>query len=89
MYKLLIRAFPGWYRGNSVYALFPFTTPDKNLEILTKQGYVDEYSYDKPFFVGPPVPVITWKGVTDVLTDQAKFKVPCEFQTLAPPKAER
>jgi hypothetical protein len=88
MYKLLIRAFPGWYRANSVYALFPFTTPDKNQEIFTKQGHVDDYSYDKPSFGGPPIPVITWKGVTDVLTDQTKFKVPCEFQTLVPLKAK-
>jgi hypothetical protein len=85
MYKLLIRAFPGWYRADSVYALFPFTTPDKNREIFTKQGYVDDYSYDKPSLVGPPVPVITWKGVTDVLTDQTRFKVPCKFKTLAGP----
>jgi len=89
MYKLLIRAFPGWYRANSVYGLFPFTTPDKNREIFTKQGHVGDYSYDKPSFIGPPVPVITWKGVTDVLTDQTRFKVPCKFQTLAPPKIER
>jgi len=76
MYKLLMRAFPGWHRANSVYALFPFTTPEKNKEIFTKQGHAADYSYDPPSFVGPPIPVITWQGVVDVLSDQTKFKVP-------------
>lgn len=79
MYKLLMRAFPGFHRANSVYALFPFTTPEKNREIFTKQGHADDYSYDLPSFIGAPIPVITWQGVVDVLNDQEKFKVPCEF----------
>lgn len=29
MYKLLMNAFPDFYRGNSVYAMFPFTFPDE------------------------------------------------------------
>lgn len=76
MYKLLMRAFPGFHRANSVYALFPFTTPEKNREIFTKQGHPDDYSYDPPSFIGAPIPVITWQGVVDVLSDQEKFKVP-------------
>ncbi|KAG0652625.1 9,12-octadecadienoate 8-hydroperoxide 8R-isomerase [Hyphodiscus hymeniophilus] len=76
MYKLLMRAFPGWHRANSVYALFPFTTPDKNREILTKQGKASSYSYDPPSFVAPPVPVLSWQGVVDVLSNQTNFKVP-------------
>jgi hypothetical protein len=83
MYKLLMRAFPGFHRANSVYALFPFTTPDKNREIFTKQGHANDYSYDPPSFIGPPIPVITWQGVVDVLNDQERFKVPCELKTLA------
>ena len=78
MYKLLMRAFPGWHRPNSVYALFPFTTPDKNREILTSQGRADDYNYDPPSFVESPIPVLTWQGVVDVLSDQTKFKVPCK-----------
>jgi hypothetical protein len=79
MYKLLMRAFPGWHRANSVYALFPFTTPQKNQEIFSKQHHSDDYNYDPPSFIGAPVPVVTWQGVTAVLADQAKFKVPCKW----------
>ncbi|EEP79774.1 hypothetical protein UREG_04620 [Uncinocarpus reesii 1704] len=76
LYKLLMRALPGWYRPNSVYALFPFTIPEKNREIFEQLGTVDEYSYDAPSFIGPPIPVITWRGVVDVLSNQDRFKVP-------------
>jgi hypothetical protein len=34
MHKLLRAAFPGKYADNSVYALFPFTTPARTREVL-------------------------------------------------------
>ncbi|KAI9928451.1 hypothetical protein MW887_002496 [Aspergillus wentii] len=76
MYKLLMRAFPGWYRPNSVYALYPFTTPDGNLEIFEKTNKAKYLDFTKPSFVGLPVAVTTWKGVVDVLNDQQRFHVP-------------
>ncbi|KAL1639238.1 hypothetical protein SLS58_008080 [Diplodia intermedia] len=77
MYKLLMRAFPGFYRANSVYALYPFNTPERMRELFAKHGspHNIELNYDPPKFVGPPVPVITWKSVVDVLHDQQRFKV--------------
>jgi hypothetical protein len=77
MYKLLMRAFPGWYRPNSVYALYPFTTVKGNLEILQKRGTVGDFDFSKPSFVSPPIPITTWQGVVDVLNDKEHFKVPC------------
>ncbi|KAF4545835.1 Heme peroxidase family protein [Lasiodiplodia theobromae] len=38
LYKLLMRAFPGWYRPNSIYALYPFTTPQKTLKVFGEIG---------------------------------------------------
>ncbi|EKG17339.1 Cytochrome P450 [Macrophomina phaseolina MS6] len=77
MYKLLMRAFPGWYRANSVYALYPFSTPERTREVFAKRTpHNIELNYDAPVFVGPPIPVTTWKGVVDVLHDQQRFKVP-------------
>ncbi|KAL4780368.1 heme peroxidase [Aspergillus varians] len=76
MYKLLMRAFPGWYEPNSVYALYPFTTPEKNQEILMKYGRADTLNFKRPSYTRPAVPVITWKGVTDLLNDQRSFHVP-------------
>lgn len=80
MYKLLMRAFPGWYRNNSVYAMYPFSTPDRTREIFHKNGLPHgiQLSYDQPQFVPPPVPVLSYKSVINVLNNQQSFKVPCE-----------
>ncbi|KAG9254518.1 heme peroxidase family protein [Emericellopsis atlantica] len=76
MYKLLMRAFPAWYRANSVYALYPFTTPEGIKETFSSQVNAPDVSYDKPLFVGPPTPVLSWVGVTNTLADQAELHVP-------------
>jgi hypothetical protein len=82
MYKLLMRAFPSWFRGDSVYAMFPFTVPEETREILRSLGKEQDYSYEKPAFVSQPQAILTWEGVTSVLDDQATFKVPCELWRL-------
>jgi hypothetical protein len=79
MYKLLMRAFPGWYRANSVYALYPFTTPEANFEAFKKLGTSQDFDFNKPSFIGPPTPITSWQGVVDVLSDQEHFHVPCEI----------
>ncbi|KAG8406472.1 hypothetical protein J3458_021304 [Metarhizium acridum] len=76
MYKLLMRAFPGWYRANSIYALYPFTTPEANLETFKKLGTSQRFDFGKPSFIGRPTPITTWQGVVDVLSDQERFHVP-------------
>ena len=48
MYKLLVKAFPGVYRQNSVYALFPFTVPQENRRILQTLGEDELYHFEKP-----------------------------------------
>lgn len=80
IYKLLMRAFPGWYRANSVYALYPFSTPDRMKEIFSKNGipYKIPISYDSPVFISSPIPITTWQGVVDILHDQKLFKGPCK-----------
>ncbi|KAL4935916.1 hypothetical protein BDV06DRAFT_217065 [Aspergillus oleicola] len=64
MYKLLMRAFPDWYGANSVYALYPFTTPTRLREIFMmyrKTGATLDYT--RPTYARPPVQVSTWSGV--------------------------
>jgi hypothetical protein len=73
--KLLIRAYPGWYRSNSVYTLFPLTIPSENRAILKAKGIEDEYTYDPPRFIPPPTVVTTWQGVVDVLRNPDDFRV--------------
>lgn len=79
MYKLLMRAFPGWYQPNSVYALYPFVTPGKSREVMEKYMKLKDLDFGRPSKTPPPVPVTTWKGVTKLLEDQKRFRVPCMF----------
>lgn len=76
MHKLLMRAFPNFYRANSVYAMFPFVVPSKNEEILTRLGIAEDYSFTRPSFLKLPSPVLSWGGVVSVLSDKVKYKVP-------------
>jgi hypothetical protein len=87
MHKLLMRAFPGWYRANSVYALYPFTTPEGTKEIFTKQGTLQEFDFGLPAYIGPPRPITTWQGAVDTLKDQEHFRVPCKLLLLTPPSS--
>ena len=79
-----MRALPNWYRGNSVYAMFPFVVPEENRKILKKLNMDQLYSFDRPSFIGLPTAIKTWEGVTNVLKDQAGFKVPCASSQCAP-----
>ncbi|KAI1880063.1 hypothetical protein JX265_001684 [Neoarthrinium moseri] len=75
MYKLLMRAFPSFYRSNSVYALYPFNTPGKIKEIFNSGASpVQPLTYDPPTSIGAPVPVVSWEGVKQVVREQDKFK---------------
>ncbi|KIW18357.1 hypothetical protein PV08_02645 [Exophiala spinifera] len=74
--KLLMRALPFYYRGNSIYAMYPFTVPDENRNIFAKLGQEQDYNFDRPSYVPPPISIRSWKAVTDILGDQSSFKVP-------------
>lgn len=76
MYNLIMRALPNWYRGNSVYALYPLTVPQENEKILEKLGKKDLYDFGRPSFIPIPTSVKTWIGVTSVLKNQKDFRVP-------------
>ena len=80
-YNLLMRALPNWYRGNSVYAMYPFTVPDENLLIHEKLGVDKDYNYDRPYFIPLPKSIKSWKGVTSVLSDYSSFGVPWDAHT--------
>ncbi|EXJ55141.1 hypothetical protein A1O7_08066 [Cladophialophora yegresii CBS 114405] len=75
-YTLLMRALPFYYRGNSVYAMFPLTVPEENRKILTRLGVDHDYNFDPPSYVGVPTSIRSWKAVTDILADQGGFSVP-------------
>jgi len=72
-----MHAYPGWYRSDSVYSLFPLTIPSENRQIAKDMGKESDYTYEPPSFAPRPIPVTTWQGVVDILNDQVKYKVPC------------
>lgn len=75
LYRLLMRAFPGWYENNSVYALFPLTIPSENKKILTDLGQVSLYSFKPP--TKPVVPIVfsTAQAARTILSNQQAFNV--------------
>ncbi|KAL4246543.1 hypothetical protein ABKN59_008748, partial [Abortiporus biennis] len=78
--KLLFRHLPRHYSYNSVYALFPFFTPEttrKNLTNLAKKGIinsVDDYNFERPKAQRIPKFVITLEGIKYVTGHNEKFK---------------
>ncbi|KAK7036088.1 heme peroxidase [Favolaschia claudopus] len=71
--KLLMRHLPRHYPYNSVYGCFPFFTPQKMKESLTKQGIAGDYTFERP--VPPPEPKVlnTFTGIKYVFNDPLRF----------------
>lgn len=80
MYKLLMKAFPGFYKGNSVYAMYPFNIPDENRVILKDLGRDQDFDWCPPKLTPPFKSVTRHEAVLRVLGDQTNFKVPCKFK---------
>lgn len=57
--------------------MFPLVVPEENRKILKKLKKDQDYDFERPKFIGLPKAIKTWAGVTSVLSDQARFKVPC------------
>jgi hypothetical protein len=80
-YNLLMRALPNWYRGSSVYAMFPFTVPEENKKILEHLGSDQNYNFDRPSYIGLPTSIKSWKAVTSILADTSRYAVPWHAHT--------
>jgi len=75
IYRVLMRAFPGWFEYNSVYALFPFTVPDENKKIFTGLSIDSQFSFKPPAKPKEPTIFSTAKAAMRILGDQKAFKV--------------
>ena len=73
---------PLYYKGSSVYAMFPFVHPEKTRKDLEALGKVDEYDFAKPSLKPPPLCVKSYQAVADILKDQRSFRVPCKYHQL-------
>jgi linoleate 8R-lipoxygenase/9,12-octadecadienoate 8-hydroperoxide 8R-isomerase len=74
-YKLVLRAFPNHFQGNSVYAHFPFVVPHENKKIMTSLGRAAVYSYDKPTYKAPPRMISSHAACMSILADKETFGV--------------
>lgn len=74
-YKLVLRAFPNHFRGDSVYAHFPFVVPDENKKILKTLGLDSTYNFNKPSFTPTPKLINSDAACKSILADQESFKV--------------
>ena len=75
LYRLIHRAFPKWFKFNSVYVMQPMYLPSMNAEIFKKFGTMDQYCLDPP---APPPKVTVLNShaaISALLNDQANFKV--------------
>ncbi|KAJ5273409.1 Psi-producing oxygenase A [Penicillium angulare] len=74
-YKLVFRAFPNHFHGDSVYAHFPMVIPSENQKILNSLGKDKLYSFAAPSYTPIPVLINSHAACKTILADQDAFKV--------------
>ena len=74
-YKLVARAFPNWYKADSIYAHYPMTIPSENRNIMKNLGRESHYSYDRPKFTPPHVNLVSYPNVKLALEQEKDFRV--------------
>lgn len=74
-YKLVLRAFPNYFQGNSIYAHFPLVIPSENKKILSSLGVASKYSWDQPSYTSPPPFINSHAACVSVLSNQENFRV--------------
>ncbi|PYI22509.1 heme peroxidase [Aspergillus japonicus CBS 114.51] len=74
-YKLVLRAFPNTFAGNSIYAHFPLVVPSENEKICKDLGRFDDYSWARPSLTPPPQFISSNAACMAILSDQETFKV--------------
>lgn len=74
-YKLIYHAFPNHFKGDSIYAHYPFVVPSENAKIQESLGTKDKYSWDRPKRVPEVIVVKSYNAATQILSDKTTFKV--------------
>ncbi|RDB14949.1 Psi-producing oxygenase A [Hypsizygus marmoreus] len=73
--KLLLRHLPRHYPWNSVYSLYPFFTPSKMKDSLTKRGLAAKYTFDHPATLRVTKVLNTFPAIKVAFSDPSQFKV--------------
>ncbi|PLB52792.1 heme peroxidase [Aspergillus steynii IBT 23096] len=74
-YKLATRAFPNWFKSDSIYAHYPMTIPTENRNIMKNLGRESHYSYERPKFTPPHVNLVSYPNVKLALEQEKDFRV--------------
>lgn len=74
-YKLVLRAFPQHFKGNSIYAHFPLVIPSENKKILTDLKQAEKYNWDKPSYTPIPRFINSHAACFRILSDKEMYKV--------------
>ncbi|KAF9257706.1 heme peroxidase [Marasmius fiardii PR-910] len=82
MPKLLMRHLPRHYPYNSVYGCFPFFTPKKMKDSLTRQGTADQYTFTRPVPAVPVKVLNTFTGINYVFNNSTQFPVVYDMKGL-------
>lgn len=75
-YKLAMRAFPNYFKPDSIYAHYPMTIPSENRNIMKNLGRESHYSYDRPRYTEPVPNLLSYSNAQLVLNSQKDFTVP-------------
>ena len=75
LYRLIHRAFPKWFKFNSVYAMQPMYLPSMNKKIFEEFGTMNQYCLDPPALPPKMVVLNSHSAISALLDDQANFKV--------------
>lgn len=75
-YKLATRAFPNYYRPDSIYAHYPMTIPSENKVIMKNLGREQDYSYEAPSFMPSRANLSSHQSAKLVLNNPNEFTAP-------------
>ena len=72
-YKLALRAFPNYYKPDSIYAHYPMTIPSENRNIMKDLGRESHYSYERPEYTPPKVTLSSYPNVKRIFENSSDF----------------
>lgn len=73
--KLVFRAFPNHFKGNSIYAHFPLVIPSESKKILTDLKVAEKYDWEEPKYTPVPRFINSNAACRAILSDKEAYKV--------------
>ena len=75
-YKLIHRAFPGWFPFNSLHVMQPMYTKAMNKQIAEKFKTIEQYTLADPTPARPSIIITKYAPMLKILQDHKTFAVP-------------